>query len=134
MKMCVIFTLLLLVVLASAEEDNVGKIESVEKKCQEKTGVSEESLQKIMRLEEVDDPLVKENALCTLKAYGVMDDDGNIFPDKFEEKLKPEIGADEAKRVAEKCAVKKDSPEETAHQTLWCATEENALTDTSQEQ
>ncbi|XP_044255128.1 B1 protein-like [Tribolium madens] len=127
MKVFVVFTIFTFFVVANAEEENLNQIESVEEQCQKETGISDESLQKIMNLEPVDDPLVKENALCTLKAYGVMDEDGNISQDKFKEKLESTVGAEEAERVAEKCTTEKDSPEETAHAILWCATEEGAL-------
>ncbi|EFA02889.1 odorant binding protein C16 precursor [Tribolium castaneum] len=121
-----ISTLVAILVLAGsavcADEDNLNteNVQSIEEDCQKETGVSDESLQELSETGDSDDPLVKKNALCILKAYGVIDDQGEISEDKLEEKLEPDRGKEEAEKVAKSCAVKKDSPEETAHEALLC--------------
>lgn len=106
--------------LNAQEEDNIEEADSVENKCQKETGVSDESIKKANNLEPVDDPLVKENAFCVLKKYEVMDENGDINQDNLTKILEPEFGKDKAKTVAENCAIKQDTPQNTANATFWC--------------
>ncbi|EEZ99197.1 odorant binding protein C18 [Tribolium castaneum] len=108
----------------SSEENDINEIRSVEENCQKQTGVS---VEKVNNFELVDDPLVKENALCILKAYGIMDEDGNIYEDKLKEQITSELGEKNAEQVAKKCTIKKESPQETAHESLWCVGEQKPI-------
>ncbi|EFA02890.1 odorant binding protein C17 precursor [Tribolium castaneum] len=121
MKSFVIFVLIIVITGQINATPSLDDFKKVQKDCQKKTGVSDESINKVNNLEPVcDDLLLQENALCILKTYEVMDEEGKICPDKLMEVLEPKFGKEKAEKLIEKCTLEKDTPQLLAHATLFC--------------
>lgn len=89
------------------------------------SGVTQEQLDKEKAKkvdEELDeDPKMKEHRLCISKKMGFMDESGEIKIDVLKAKLNVILkDAEKTEKIVTKCAVKKDTPLETANELKKC--------------
>lgn len=85
------------------------------------SGVSEESLNKIRNHEEVDDPKLKEHGFCILKKAGFINDSGDLNVETIRTKFNEHSDdKDGVEKIVTKCAVKKETPQDTSAHFFKC--------------
>ncbi|CAH1379433.1 unnamed protein product [Tenebrio molitor] len=89
--------------------------------CRTQTGISEDLEKKFSDDVFVDDPIMKEYILCTMKSIGFVDESGNFLFHNIRRKFR-EVISDEAalERYIRKCTVKQETPQETAFKSMTC--------------
>lgn len=76
---------------------------------------------KARRGEFTDDPKLKEHLFCFAKKVGFMNEAGEVQKDVIKAKITPDVGADEAATVTEKCGnIKSATPQQTTVDVLKC--------------
>nr|AXO78395.1 odorant binding protein 17 [Xylotrechus quadripes] len=102
-------------------DEQKAKIIEFGKQCLEETHADEALVRKAANGEYVDDPSLKKHLLCFTKKAGFQNEAGDIQIETVRMKLnaitKNEKMTDD---LITKCAVKKDTPEDTAFETLKC--------------
>jgi hypothetical protein len=94
--------------------------------CREETGVSAEGINQLRtnHFDNVDDK-IKAQSLCFGRKSGLINEAGDVLADQIKIKLKRVAVDDkEVDKIANKCVVKKDTPEETAFETFKCLREQ----------
>ncbi|RZC40380.1 PBP GOBP domain containing protein, partial [Asbolus verrucosus] len=105
-------------------DEQKEKLNKVGKECREQSGVSQELVDKLRNGEYVEDAKLKAQMLCVSKKLGLADDSGNINVETLKTKVKKVVDNDaEVDEIVEKCAVKRDTPEDTAFFTFKCLRE-----------
>nr|USF20780.1 odorant-binding protein [Lasioderma serricorne] len=128
-----LFTVALVVILATANVHGIPEemrelAEMLHNTCRDKSGVSEDVLDRaINKLEMVDDPNFKCYLKCLMTEMAVMDEAGNIdteaaisvLPDDIKDKLEPTF------RLCETKVTKADDACETAYISYKCVHDNN---------
>nr|QUP79498.1 odorant binding protein 5 [Monochamus saltuarius] len=123
MKFAVAIVCLVVVAAARANltEEQIEKLKGYHKDCAGETGVDTGLVTKARKGEFSDDPKFKEHLFCVAKKIGFMTADGEIQKDVLKAKLGPAINDDAAaQQLIDECAVKKDTPQDTAFETIQC--------------
>nr|AQY18982.1 odorant-binding protein [Galeruca daurica] len=91
------------------------------KKCQKESEVDMKLLLKIKEGVFTDDPKLKEHMLCVSKSFGIQQQNGE-FNEAVMKVIFKKNGADDkkAEELSKKCLIKKDSPENSAFETMKC--------------
>ncbi|KAJ3648070.1 hypothetical protein Zmor_019906 [Zophobas morio] len=107
--------------LQALTDEQKKKLDEVSKECKTESGVAQDLIDKARNGELVDDPKLKSQMLCVAKKANLATAAGEINLDVLKTKLK-KVAADDAEvdKLVQKCAVKKDSPEETAFEAFKC--------------
>ncbi|RZC32677.1 B1 protein [Asbolus verrucosus] len=112
---------LVIIALVAAETEDEQQVKKWREQCKARSGVSDETLQKALKNEPIDDPKFNENILCLFKKSGFMTSSGDIIVDALKNDLKENNHSDEAaEQLVQKCAVKKDTPQATAYHLSKC--------------
>lgn len=97
------------------------KLEKFIDECKTETGIPEEMLTKARNGEKIDDPKIRQHALCLMKKTKMMNADGELQSDYIKERIKYAVSDEkEADRIMTECCIKKDTPLETAYATVCC--------------
>ncbi|XP_018565038.1 B2 protein-like [Anoplophora glabripennis] len=123
MKFAVAIVCLVVVAVARASltEEQIQKLKGYHKDCAAETGVDTELVTKARKGEFSEDPKFKDHLFCVAKKIGFMTADGEIHRDVLKEKLGSAINDDAAaQKLIDECAVKKDTPQATAFDTIQC--------------
>jgi hypothetical protein len=123
--LCLVFVALVAATYADIRREKVQEYSDI---CKTESGVSEESLTKVRNGDEVDDPKLKDHAFCILKKSGFIDASGEFQVETITKKFK-EISEhpETIDALVTKCAVKKDTPEESSFQFLQCVHKKRSL-------
>ncbi|CAH1379454.1 unnamed protein product [Tenebrio molitor] len=108
-------------VAAAYAETPLQKVRKHSDACKRESGVSDEVLARARKGEKVDDPKLRDHGVCILKKSGFLDDNGDFQVEIIRTKLKE--NADHPEKVDDlvaKCAVKKDTPQESTHSFFRC--------------
>lgn len=106
---------------ADLTEDQIQKLKRYHAACAGETGVDTSLVTKARKGEFSDDPKLKDHLFCVAKKIGFMTADGEIQKDVLKQKLAPAINDEAAaQKLIEDCAVKKDTPQATAFETVQC--------------
>ena len=97
------------------------KLEKYSAPCRQESGITQEEVNKVDVANFPDDAKTKKHVLCVLKKLEFIDDNGDL---KIE-KIKPTVvaaseGEEQSEKIVAKCAVKKDTAEDTAFQLVDC--------------
>jgi hypothetical protein len=96
-------------------------MQKIEIECQKETGASVELITKSINGHWEDDPKLKQQALCMCKKRGLVTESGELVVDAWKNQMKKVNANDEeAEKIVNECAVKKDTPVETAFNALKC--------------
>ncbi|KAI7815286.1 odorant binding protein [Rhyzopertha dominica] len=122
MKAFVAVAVLAFVVCAQAlSEEQKNKIKQISTECQQKSGVDQQLIQKARKGEFTNDPKLKAHLLCFAQKAGFMNEKNEIQSEAIKAKITPDVGADEATKVTQKCAaIKSATPEQTAFDVFKC--------------
>ncbi|KAL1513935.1 hypothetical protein ABEB36_003273 [Hypothenemus hampei] len=113
--------LFLLIFVNALSKEDAEILRNVHESCIKETSVDPEIASKAIKGEYVDDEKLKEHLLCSNKKLGFIDDDGNIIEDVTVTKLVKHFPNEQLVRSAvQKCAIKQDTPVETAFQFVKC--------------
>ncbi|EEZ97739.1 B1 protein [Tribolium castaneum] len=123
--MKIVLCLLALATVALAKKcflaEDTDKLEVMINECKTKTGVPDDILQKARNGEKIDDPKLREHALCMMKKSEMMNDAGEMQMDKIRARIKHAVSNEaEGTRIMNECAVKKDTPLATAYEMICC--------------
>nr|AIX97052.1 odorant-binding protein 6 [Dastarcus helophoroides] len=102
-------------------DEQKEKIRNYHKECSAVSGVNQEVIAKARKGEFVEDPKFKEHLFCFSKKVGFQNEAGDLQV----EVLKAKVGAEHkdqavVDQLIKKCAVKKQTPQETAYDTIKC--------------
>ncbi|XP_056632620.1 B1 protein-like [Diorhabda sublineata] len=91
------------------------------KKCYKESGVDMDLILKIKDGVFTDDPKLKEHLFCVNKSFGIQQQNGD-FNETIMRGIVEKSGADDKKadELIKKCLVKKDSPENSAFESMKC--------------
>ncbi|XP_063906304.1 uncharacterized protein LOC135124984 [Zophobas morio] len=119
-KMKTLVCLFVVTIIATSMADNFHqKMQEYSQQCKSETGISNEALSQILRPS--DDPKRKEHIFCILKKAGFMNDDGDLLVDAIvAEYTQGGSNPEGIEKITKKCAVKKESPPETATHFIEC--------------
>ncbi|KAJ3653817.1 hypothetical protein Zmor_013050 [Zophobas morio] len=106
--------------LAVLTPEQLAKIEPISKECRTISKVTDEQITRIRNGESVGDPEIKKHLLCGSQKTGLISDSGDLNWDTIESKLQKAATSDEKIAEIEKCAVKKEKPEDTAFTLMSC--------------
>jgi hypothetical protein len=101
-------------------DEQIQKRNKISKECQQVSGVSQETIDKVRTGVLVDDPKMKKHVLCFSKKTGVATEAGDTNVEVLKAKLKHVASDEEVDKIVQKCVVKKATPEETAYDTFKC--------------
>jgi hypothetical protein len=102
-------------------EEQIEKLNKISKKCQNESGVSQEVITKARNGDWEDDSKLKRQAVCVAKKTGLVTESGEIVVDLWREKVRKVSDDDEeTEKIINKCAVKRDTVEETVFHTFKC--------------
>ncbi|KAJ8924164.1 hypothetical protein NQ315_006948 [Exocentrus adspersus] len=106
---------------ANLTEEQIEKLKGYHKDCAGETGVDVELVTKARKGEFSEDAKFKDHLFCVAKKIGIMTADGDIQKDVLKTKLSSAINDEAAaEKLIEECALKKDTPQETAFDTVQC--------------
>jgi hypothetical protein len=121
MKLLLCFAFAAIVIGAQAlTDEQIQKRNKISKECQQVSGVSQETIDKVRTGVLVDDPKMKKHVLCFSKKTGVATEAGDTNVEVLKAKLKHVASDEEVDKIVQKCVVKKATPEETAYDTFKC--------------
>nr|AXO78385.1 odorant binding protein 7 [Xylotrechus quadripes] len=124
MKFFVALVSLISVVLvaeAGLTDEQKQKLIAHHKECGAQSGVDNELVTKARKGEFIDDPKLKEHLFCVAKRIGFLNEAGVIQEQLLKSKLSAALGDEAlAQKLVSECAIKKDTPQDTAYETVKC--------------
>ncbi|RZC37080.1 PBP GOBP domain containing protein [Asbolus verrucosus] len=121
MRAIIIAVALAVVGVQALTDEQKEKIKAYHKDCSAESGVDQDLISKARKGEFVDDAKLKEHLFCFSKKAGFQNDAGDIQEDVIRTKLNAELkDLDATNKLITKCAVKKDTPQQTAFDTIKC--------------
>jgi CRISPR/Cas system CSM-associated protein Csm2 small subunit len=119
--LCCLISLILLVTVQALTEAQIEKLNKISKKCQNESGVSQEIITKARNGDWEDDPKLKRQVFCVARNAGLATESGEVVVDVLREKVRKVTDNDEeTEKIINKCAVKRDTVEETVFNTFKC--------------
>ncbi|XP_019866436.1 B2 protein [Aethina tumida] len=121
MKSFVVFVAVFGLTLAALSDEQRAKLKTYHEECSKESQVDQSLVEKAKAGEFTDDDGLKNHIFCVSKKLGFQNDAGEIQVGVVKEKLATVID-DPSKidEIVKKCAVQKDTPQNTAFSTIEC--------------
>ncbi|KAL3288144.1 hypothetical protein HHI36_002592 [Cryptolaemus montrouzieri] len=124
MKGVAVIFVCIFVATQALTDEQIHKLDTYREDCAKHTGVDKELAIKARNGDFVEDEKLKEHLYCFSKKIGFQNEAGDLQLDVIRQKLAQEIKDTKVlEDVVKKCAVKKDTPQETSFQVAKCYSE-----------